>query len=73
MQFIYVPDDEDVVPLRYAEIESVAFSKQQRKWRVIEVTLESGDLWAMTVLPSTARIARRKLRRESPALLSSKE
>ena len=69
-QFIYVPDDEDPVALSYTEVQAVAFLKQQRQWRIVELRMKNGDLWAITVLPQTARIAKRWIKKASPAALS---
>lgn len=68
-RFIYVPDDEDTVSIRFDQIGSVAFMKQQRGWVVVEFTTDSGEIWAITGLPSTARSARRRLKKETSAAL----
>jgi hypothetical protein len=69
-QFVYVPDDEDPVVLSYAEVQAVAFLKQQRQWRIVEFRMKNGDLWAITVLPQSARIAKRWMKKANPEALS---
>jgi hypothetical protein len=69
-QFVYVPDDEEPVALRYAEVQAVAFLKQQREWRIVEIRMKSGELWAITVLPQSARIAKRWIKKANPEALT---
>jgi hypothetical protein len=69
-QFVYVPDQEDPVALSYAEVHAVAFLKQQRQWRIVELRMKNGDLWAMTLLPQSARIAKRWMKKANPEALS---
>ena len=68
-QVIYVGEDERAVPLRYAHIESVAFRKQKLGWVVMKVRRAGVEDCSLTVLPRTARLMRRMLRKQNPAAL----
>jgi hypothetical protein len=69
-QFVYVPDDEDPVAVSYAAVQAVAFLKQERQWRIVEFRMNNGDLWAITVLPQSARIAKRWIKKANPEALT---
>lgn len=67
---IYVPEGEAVQSFPYEAMEKVSFIKQQRGWVVVEIRMKSGDLWALTTLPRTGRIARRLLKEINSSALS---
>ena len=70
-QFISVPEGvgEDVVALRYSQLKSAVFVKQKSGWVTVQLTSDAGRKWAFMVLPRTARVARKMLKRENPAAL----